>query len=399
MAKFEILRMQRLKSFYSIRRSVKHALRAQETPNADPSRLKENSFFFAEDVATAMQNFKKRMPEKIRKNAVYAVEFLVTASPEVMKEKTREAQDSYFADALKYLQDKHGAENVVFAGVHRDETTPHMYAYVVPIDERGKLNCRHFYGAKNALSELQSDFHAKVGEVHGLDRGIKGSKARHTSIQEYYARVKKNEAENYDGYEAEFDPPTLADRINPTAYGQRVSEDVAYQFQEKLRIVKITNYRLQDQLQGQERELNVAQNTAERFKNSHTKLSELESLTKYLTRFDWERLKSKRADDLQSEQSKKEMTLARREAKRAQNEKGVSGNEKTLEEFMSNLDLTPKPTASKPKPKPKIVKQYFADAEQLKSDPQLAPIPTPEPVAELEPEPTREPDRSMDFGM
>ena len=66
---------------------------------------------------------------------------------------------------------------------------------------------------------------------------------------------------------------------------------------------------------------------------------------------------------------------------------------------MSNLDLAPKPTASKPKPK--IVKQYFADAEQLKSDPQLAPIPTPEPVAELEPEPepTREPDRSMDFGM
>ena len=239
--------------------------------------------------------------------------------------------------------------------------------------------------------------------MHGLDRGIKGSKARHTSIQEYYARVKKNEAENYDGYEAEFNPPSAMDRLSPTAYGQKVCEDVSYQFQEKLRIVKITNYRLQDQLQVQARELNVAQNTAERFKNSHTKLSELESLTKYLTRFDWERLKSKRADDLQSEQSKKEMTLARREAKRAQNEKGVSGNEKTLEEFMSNLDLTPKPTASKPKPKPKpkIVKQYFADAEQLKSDPQLAPIPTPEPVAELEPEPepTREPDRSMDFGM
>ena len=163
---------------------------------------------------------------------MYAVEFLVTASPEVMKEKTREAQDSYFADALKYLQDKHGAENVVFAGVHRDETTPHMYAYVVPIDERGKLNCRHFYGAKNALSELQSDFHAKVGEVHGLDRGIKGSKARHTSIQEYYARVKKNEAENYDGYEAEFNPPSAMDRLSPTAYGQKVCEDVSYQFQE-----------------------------------------------------------------------------------------------------------------------------------------------------------------------
>ena len=91
------------------------------------------------------------------------------------------------------------------------------------------------------------------------------------------------------------------------------------------------------------------------------------------------------------------MALARREAKQAQNEKVVSGNEKTLEEFMSNVDLTPKPTASKPRPK--VEKQYLVDSEQLKSDPQLVPIPTPEPVVELEPEPTREPDRGMDFGM
>lgn len=316
MAKFEILRMQRLKSFYSIRRSVKHALRAQETPNADPSKLKENSFFFADDVATAMQNFKKRMPDKIRKNAVYAVEFLVTASPEVMKAKSREAQDSYFADALKYLQDKHGAENVVFAGVHRDETTPHMYAYVVPIDERGKLNCRHFYGAKNALSELQSDFHAKVGEVHGLDRGIKGSRARHTSIQEYYARVQKNEAEQFVDYDVEYDAPTIIDRLNPAAYGQKVFDDVAYQFQEKLRLVKLENYKLQDQVMG----LDNARRTAEHYRESHTKLRELESLTKSFTPEIWESLRQKRDKRLQAEELEKERKRARRIAREMSNE-------------------------------------------------------------------------------
>ena len=166
--------MQRLKSFYSIRRSVKHALRAQETPNADPSNSKK-ILFFADDVATAMQNFKKRMPDKIRKNAVYAVEFLVTASPEVMKAKSGRRKIAILLMLLKYLQDKHGAENVVFAGVHRDETTPHMYAYVVPIDERGKLNCRHFYGAKNALSGCKVTFMPKLGKCMGLIGALKGA--------------------------------------------------------------------------------------------------------------------------------------------------------------------------------------------------------------------------------
>ncbi|WP_252513350.1 plasmid recombination protein [Acinetobacter nosocomialis] len=28
--------------------------------------------------------------------------------------------------------------------MHRDETTPHLVAYVVPIDSKGNLNCREF---------------------------------------------------------------------------------------------------------------------------------------------------------------------------------------------------------------------------------------------------------------
>ncbi|WP_266095440.1 hypothetical protein [Acinetobacter pittii] len=29
--------------------------------------------------------------------------------------------------------------------MHRDETTPHLVAYVVPIDSQGKLNARNNY--------------------------------------------------------------------------------------------------------------------------------------------------------------------------------------------------------------------------------------------------------------
>src|SRR5471032_2635618 len=171
---YAILRTQKLKSGIAVRRSLTHAFRERETPNADASRTPENTHIGAADVDEAL-----------------AVEYLITASPEDMHGKTRQEQDAYFRDALKWVEDKHGKANVVYAGIHRDEQTPHMYAYVVPLDERGKLNCRSFLGGAKALSQMQTEFSQEVGQQHGLQRGIEGSKARHTSIQQYYSRVSK----------------------------------------------------------------------------------------------------------------------------------------------------------------------------------------------------------------
>ena len=99
MSNYTILRIQKLNDNASIRRSLKHAFREQDTPNADPTRLTDNSHFFADDVASAMQNIKMRWPDKIRKNGVRLVEFLVTASPDAMNAKTRAEQDAYFANS------------------------------------------------------------------------------------------------------------------------------------------------------------------------------------------------------------------------------------------------------------------------------------------------------------
>ena len=249
--------MQKLNNTASIRRSLKHAFRDQDTPNADPARLADNTHFFADGVASAMQNIKMRWPDKIRKNGVRLVEFLVTASPDAMNAKTRAEQDAYFADALKYIQDKHGAENVAYAGIHRDETTPHMYIYAVPLDDSGKLNCRQFYGAKNALSDLQSDFTAQVGEPHGLIRGIKGSKAKHTSIKQYYARVNAIENMTVDSSNIEMPEPGLMETKN--SYGQRVLYSLTDQFTEQLKNnyakLKQANIKQEDKISRLSREV------------------------------------------------------------------------------------------------------------------------------------------------
>lgn len=177
-------------------RSLKHSFRTQDTPNADPELLSNNTHIGAETVGEGMAAFRERLPDKIRKNGVLCVEYLVTASPEIMKSMDRISQDAYFDDALQWLKDKHGADNVVYAGIHRDETTPHLYAYVVPLDpDTGRLNCRRFLGGAKALSDMQTDFAEKVGKKHGLERGIKGSKARHQTISKFYNGLNQ-QAEN-----------------------------------------------------------------------------------------------------------------------------------------------------------------------------------------------------------
>ena len=216
-----IIRIQKLKSHVAIHRSLKHAFREQDTPNADPSRINTNTHIGSQNSKQARSAISERLPLKTRKNAVLAVEYLITASPEVMKSKSKTEQDKYFSDSLDFLRKKHGAENVVYAGIHRDETTPHMYAYVVPNDPKGKLNCRHFFGEKNALSDLQTDFSEQVGLKNGLERGLKGSKARHTSIQTYYTRVNKAIGEKID-----LKPPSKSSLFESKEnYGKRVLEE------------------------------------------------------------------------------------------------------------------------------------------------------------------------------
>jgi|TARA_R110000737_G_scaffold48805_1_gene69393 hypothetical protein len=206
MANFAIFRYQKLKSTYSVRRSFKHAYREQDTPNADDSRYQNNQTFGAKNTEQALKLFRELLPEKLRKNGVVCVESLITASPAWFENKTIQEQNDYFKDSVKHLKSVWGNDNVICGGIHRDETTPHMYVYIVPKDEKtGRLNCRKWLGEKGALSKAQTDFHEMVGIKHGLERGREGSKAKHKTLKKYYAEL------NADALQIEsIKPPKLS---------------------------------------------------------------------------------------------------------------------------------------------------------------------------------------------
>jgi Plasmid recombination enzyme len=80
---YAILRTQKLKSPVAVHRSLKHAMREQDTPNADPTLTPDNTHFGASSVDEALKRFNERLPEKYRKDAVLCIEYLVTATPRV----------------------------------------------------------------------------------------------------------------------------------------------------------------------------------------------------------------------------------------------------------------------------------------------------------------------------
>lgn len=185
---FAIYRTAKLKSMGEIGGSLSHTYRTRNTPNADESRIHLNEHSL-ETYNSCFEAIKNSIPEKRRKNAVLTIEHLITASPDWSGWNT-EKETEFFNKSLEFVKKKYGSENVIAHSIHRDETTPHLIVYVVPIDEKGGLNAKKWLGGRSKLSQTQTEFANHVKEL-GLERGLENSKARHKTIQKYYSEGKK----------------------------------------------------------------------------------------------------------------------------------------------------------------------------------------------------------------
>ena len=115
--------------------------------------------------------FKKHIKEmckpdyKVRKNAIYAIELMLTASS---KRPDDFDEVGWVRDSLKWVEDKFGKENIVFAVLHRDETTPHIHVQIIPIVD-GKLNASHFTGKMEKNRELNKSYFEAI-KKYGFER-------------------------------------------------------------------------------------------------------------------------------------------------------------------------------------------------------------------------------------
>lgn len=197
-----------------------HIARTKIPTNASPERtcLNEELVEFPEEVADRTEAISYRLEHagltrKIGTNQVRVIRVMLTGSHDAMKRIEEEGRlPEWCADNLAWLRETFGTENVVSAVVHRDESTPHIHAAVVPIvtGERRKARTvpsetpgkRHYRPksaarprlcADDVMSRVRlkqyQDTYAAAMSKYGLERGIDGSEARHITTQEFYRQT------------------------------------------------------------------------------------------------------------------------------------------------------------------------------------------------------------------
>lgn len=270
----------------NIAASLSHNYRNRPTPNADPYRTVNNEH----DLKTAgqvMDGIKNRLPEKTRSNAVLCVEYLITASPDWAGWKDKKQEADFFKRSLEWLKQRHGAENVISTSIHRDETTPHLVAYVVPIDSQGKLNAREFLGGRAKLSKMQTDFHDQVKDL-GLERGLEGSKAEHTTIKDFYAEIQKPDNEKYliqkpplktitynDSAIHMLDGKPLKDEKLQKYFGSLFDEQHEYYQKQSLKAQEALSVKLSEQIIKTEKEAEAHRNAVKQIKKLEKKIDKM----------------------------------------------------------------------------------------------------------------------------
>ena len=178
-----------------------HNCRKVDVSNADPSRAHLNEDLIPLPVVdgkelTYAEAFDWRIKQdpyyqthSYRKDAVKGYEVLLTFSRDdgVDVEAWKERSVQWLKDTFNVAGDGH--DNVLHAVFHGDETgNAHIHAFVVPIDERSHLCAKSFTDGSRTLSSMQTSYADSIKDL-GIQRGIRGSSARHQDIRRMYATL------------------------------------------------------------------------------------------------------------------------------------------------------------------------------------------------------------------
>ena len=191
-----------------------HIERKTIPKNADPTRthLNRELVEFPDGVSDRTEAISHRtrtagIKRKITPNQVRAIRIVLSGTHEdMMKIQDEGRLDEWCDDNLQWLHYTFGKENTVSAVLHMDEHTPHIHATVVPIvtGERRKAKKKQTEGKRSYRKKANTvrlcaddvltreklvtyhDSYAKAMEKYGLQRGVRGSEARHTTTAQYY---------------------------------------------------------------------------------------------------------------------------------------------------------------------------------------------------------------------
>ena len=196
---YAIIGVNKINSMAKLNAASDHNLRQVDVPNADKSMEYKNNELVPtngksygelfQDKISSLDYYKDHKP---RNNAVIALEVRLSFSHEDSEKIDLEKWKKDNVEWLRGYFNKNPltyGDNVINVTYHGDESTPHIHAIVVPIDEKGKLNASSYIDGPASLRMLQTEYAAFMKERHGLDRGTKYSVARHEEIKSFYTAL------------------------------------------------------------------------------------------------------------------------------------------------------------------------------------------------------------------
>ena len=188
---------------HSVRQFVgkyNHNLRKTAVKNADPERVHLNKELISLEGKTMTQAYRDRMSDldyyknhKPRKDAVLGVEAILGIG-------TKDFPPGFDVDAwakgnVEWLKERFGEENVISAVLHMDETTPHIHAVIIPVNEQtGRLSTREVIGGPAGLRDIQREYGERM-KAYGLEPPTPYSVADQKTLDDLYNSV--NQAVSY----------------------------------------------------------------------------------------------------------------------------------------------------------------------------------------------------------
>lgn len=139
-------------------------------------------------------NENKSTTRAVRKDAVLINEWIITSDRKFFENLSDEDTKEFFISAKEYFAESFGEENIRYATVHLDESTPHLHMGIVPFDEDKKLSAKRVFN-REALRNVQEDL-PKLLQEKGFDikRGLEGSDRKNLTVPEF-KKLKEKEKE------------------------------------------------------------------------------------------------------------------------------------------------------------------------------------------------------------
>ncbi|CDE39993.1 uncharacterized protein BN608_01054 [Firmicutes bacterium CAG:321] len=146
---------------------------------------------------TERQEIKKTYSQMLNKSKnVVADELLFTATHNFFENMNKDDIIDWANTCMEFVYKDLGytKSQVLHATIHLDEETPHLHCVVIPLvkkydkrtnTERYTISKKQYIRDKYHLSELQDKYHKRLTEKgYDLERGIKGSNAKHQKTKE-----------------------------------------------------------------------------------------------------------------------------------------------------------------------------------------------------------------------